>query len=82
MLHIVCSLGGLGSCRPLVRDRDAVVFLGGVSAHAKKISSIPTYAIESDLKGGGNPASPEVVLIDYDEFVDLVAEHANSVTWT
>lgn len=82
MLHIVCSLDGLGSCQPLVRDRDAVVFLGGALAHAKKIGSIPTYAIESDPKVGGNPSPPEVVLIDYDEFVDLVAEHANSVTWS
>ena len=82
MLHIVCSLDGLGSCRPFVRDHDAVVFLGGASAHAKKISAIPAYVIESNLQVGGSPTSPEVVCIDYDKFVDLVAEHANSVTWS
>lgn len=82
MLHIVSSLDGLASCRLFVQDRDVVVFLGGASAHAKKICSTPTYAIESDLQDGVNPASPEVVFIDYDKFVDLVAEHAASVTWS
>ena len=82
MLHVICNLNGLESCQRFIQAQDAVIFLGEASAYAKKVRSNPTFAIDSELQNRKLSIPSEVGRIDYDEFVELVAKHQNSVTWS
>lgn len=82
MLHIVFNSVGLNSCESFVRPMDAVLFIGDAAKCAKSMACSRTYLIESDSKERENSIPPGVSCVGYDEFVELVVEHASSVTWS
>ena len=85
MLHIVSSPNALDACFSNLLNEDAVILIGdGVYAASYRSidSRIPVYALESDLAARGIPAATNVMPTDISQFVALVVQHANSVTWT
>lgn len=85
MLHIVSSPDALDACFSSVLTEDAVILIGdGVYAIQNDSfdSQIPVYTLESDLAARGIPAATNVMPTDISQFVALVVQHANSVTWT
>ena len=85
MLHIVSNPNSLDTCLSHLVDDDAVILIGngvyGVS-HNSVNSRIPVYALETDLTARGIPAATNVTPTDISQFVTLVVQHPNSVTWT
>ena len=82
MLHVVSNSAALDSCQRLVREEDAVLFMGKAAGSAKNMDCSATYAIEADLPHGRINPPQGVECIGYDKFVDLVVEHTNCVTWS
>lgn len=81
MLHIVSAPTGLNSCKSVLENGDAVLFIGDAVYCARSIHSSSTYVLRSDIEGRGLPIPTDVNPIDYDQFVDLVVEYTSSVTW-
>ena len=85
MLHIISNPNAISDCTVHLVDNDAVVLIGdgayAVTGNNLKVS-VPVYALESDLVARGILATSNVTPTKMSQFVALVVEHVNSVTWT
>ena len=85
MLHIISNPNASAPCTLHLLEDDAVILIGdGVYAITgnKLDGRVPVYALESDLLARGVLATSNVTPTKMSQFVALVVEHANSVTWT
>ena len=85
MLHIISNPNAISDCTVHLVDDDAVILIGdGVYGLQDPSlgSRVPVFALESDLVARGILATSNVTPTKMSQFVALVVEHANSVTWT
>ena len=84
LVHLVSRASGLDACLRYVGPDDAVLlFADGVyAAAAAREAKAVVAAIEDDAVARGIRLESPVKAIGYDGFVDLVAAHDASVTWT
>ena len=84
LLHLVSQASALDACLRYVGPDDAVLLLadGVYAAAAARTVEATVSAIEDDAKARGVKIELPVESVSYDGFVDLVAAHDASVTWT
>ena len=85
MLQIISNPNAINDCTVHLVDDDAVILIGdGVYGLKDPClgSRVPIFALESDLVARGILATANVTPTKMSQFVALVVEHANSVTWT
>ena len=85
MLHIISNPNSISDCTVHLVDDDAVILIGDGVYGLKDLrldSRVPVFALESDLVARGILATSNATPTKMSQFVALVVEHANSVTWT
>ena len=82
MLHIVCSKSAVTSCKSVLSADDFVLFIGDGVYGAERLNCADTYVLSEDVHARGLHVDSAVQIIDYDGFVELVANTSSSVTWT
>ena len=85
MLHIISNPNASAPCTLHLLEDDAVILIGdGVYAITGNNLDVrvPVYALEADLAARGVSAESNVTPANMRRFVDLVVQHASSVTWT
>lgn len=90
MLHIVKTVHALPEVVNLFQAGDALLLIEE-SVYAanpqhrayRQIQGLNIAVLANDAKARGieNRISSNVVLVDYDGFVELTTNHANSMTW-
>ena len=84
LVHLVSRASALDACLRYVGPDDTVLlFADGVYAAARaRAAKAVVAAIEDDATARGIRIESPVKAIGHDGFVDLVAAHDASVTWT
>ncbi|WP_409158798.1 sulfurtransferase complex subunit TusB [Pectobacterium sp. B2J-2] len=74
---------GSGDVVVLLQDGVIAALTGGSIIHRLLDSAVPLYALRSDVvaRGMTEQISNSVVLIDYNEFVQLTVEHSQQLAW-
>ncbi|RTZ13650.1 sulfurtransferase complex subunit TusB [Vibrio aquaticus] len=90
MLHIVKTIQALPDVVSLFQADDALllieesVYAANPQHHVyRQIQGLNIAVLANDAKARGieNRISSNVVLVDYNGFVELTTNHANSMTW-
>lgn len=86
MLHIISKTKNLESCLRITQNNDVILLIeDGVEAAAQNIqSNLQIYALKPDLESRKllDKVSPNIKLINYEEFVDLTVQHHPIQTWS
>ncbi|MEQ9888965.1 sulfurtransferase complex subunit TusB [Pectobacterium zantedeschiae] len=72
-----------GDALLLLQDGVIAALAGGDIIHRLRDSAVPLYALRPDTEARGmtEQISNSVVLIDYNEFVQLTVEHPQQLAW-
>lgn len=88
-LHLIYTMKSLKSCQKTLADNDALILLQeGVYLLTEPIQlpeRIDCYALKADIDARGittvKTDKSNHIIIDDSDFVDLVIQHDNSISW-
>lgn len=90
MLHIVKTVQSLADVLLVVTDKDEVLLVEqavyAANPHHQVYSSVKGLNVsvldaDADARGIANRISPSVARVSFEGFVELTANHLNSITW-